>query len=424
MELESRSLTNPRVATICTIPRDSQGMERRGQPPHSAPLSAASGPATRKRPIAVLTLQGSPGEGALVIAGTSWEAKGRGLQADRPLRGADTSPPRLREQLGKFSGAGKPQKRRECDATSPTPVRVGQSNPRQWELFPLSLPAPRCSHGAGRLRLGRCMNPRLLLASSPPPAPQPPNLRVPAPARALWLLGAPTPLWGRISSRPHPPHFPLCRPLPTRLRRSLPSPRPGKAEGCGGRGSRQPTPGWEGMGVVCGSSIGSGRARGREGGLMGRGRGVDSRCGGGQRRAGTREGRGAGRREERRARGASRGARDPGGRLAGGRGARAGGSSHFLAPLALAVQLPLQALRAVLRLVRLLLQRLDLAFHRLQGVEAGHGKEARGRTQRALDLARIGFGEAAAAAPQPPSLCLRRCRPRSSLPRARPPSGR
>lgn len=259
-------------------------MERRGQPPHSAPLSAASGPATRKRPIAVLTLQGSPGEGALVIAGTSWEAKGRGLQADRPLRGADTSPPRLREQLGKFSGAGKPQKRRECDATSPTPVRVGQSNPRQWELFPLSLPAPRCSHGAGRLRLGRCMNPRLLLASSPPPAPQPPNLRVPAPARALWLLGAPTPLWGRISSRPHPPHFPLCRPLPTRLRRSLPSPRPGKAEGCGGRGSRQPTPGWEGMGVVCGSSIGSGRARGREGGLMGRGRGVDSRCGGGRER--------------------------------------------------------------------------------------------------------------------------------------------
>lgn len=107
-----------------------------------------------------------------------------------------------------------------------------------------------------------------------------------------------------------------------------------------------------------------------------------------------------------------------------GAGARAGGSSHFLAPLALAVQLPLQALRAVLRLVRLLLQRLDLAFHRLQGVEAGHGKEARGRTQRALDLARIGFGEAAAAAPQPPSLCLRRCRPRSSLPQARPPSGR
>lgn len=150
-------------------------MERRGQPPHSAPLSAASGPATRKRPIAVLTLQGSPGEGALVIAGTSWEAKGRGLQADRPLRGADTSPPRLREQLGKFSGAGKPQKRRECDATSPTPVRVGQSNPRQWELFPLSLPAPRCSHGAGRLRLGRCMNPRLLLASSPPQPPSPPT---------------------------------------------------------------------------------------------------------------------------------------------------------------------------------------------------------------------------------------------------------
>lgn len=39
--------------------------------------------------------------------------------------------------------------------------------------------------------------------------------------------------------------------------------------------------------------------------------------------------------------------------------------AHFLAPLALAVQLALQALRAVLRVVRLLLQGLDLALHRL-----------------------------------------------------------
>lgn len=70
-----------------------------------------------------------------------------------------------------------------------------------------------------------------------------------------------------------------------------------------------------------------------------------------------------------------RGVRDRGSRRIGGR-AGPGRGSHFLAPLALAVQLPLQALRAVLRLVRLLLQRLDLAFHRLQGVEAGHGAGA------------------------------------------------
>lgn len=81
-----------------------------------------------------------------------------------------------------------------------------------------------------------------------------------------------------------------------------------------------------------------------------------------------------------------------------------GSGSHFLAPLALAVQFPLQALRAVLRLVRLLLQRLDLAFHRLQGVEAGHGAEARGRTQRALGSAGLGFGKSCcsrAPAPEP-----------------------
>lgn len=40
--------------------------------------------------------------------------------------------------------------------------------------------------------------------------------------------------------------------------------------------------------------------------------------------------------------------------------------SHFLAPLALAIQFALQALRAILCVVCLLLQGLDLALHCLQ----------------------------------------------------------
>lgn len=137
--------------------------------------------------------------------------------------------------------------------------------------------------------------------------------------------------------------------------------------------------------------------------------GVDS--GGGERERGKRparrEGKKGGRAGPNRGmRGA--GARGPGGHArpggARGQGEGPGRGSHFLAPLALAVQLPLQALRAVLRLVRLLLQRLDLAFHRLQGVEAGHGAEARGRTQRALGSAGLGSGESCssrAPAPEP-----------------------
>lgn len=210
---------------------------------------------------------------------------------------------------------------------------------------------------------------------------------------------------------------------PSQLGFGAPCPVPGpgrrKAAEEGGL-STNPRRGWGGGGGslrVPDRELQGPRARRRANGGKG-GEGVDRSCGGGRER-GKGEAPGGGKK------GGRAGLRSAPcrGRGARGRGA-ARGSSHFLAPLALAVQLPLQALRAVLRLVRLLLQRLDLAFHRLQGVEAGHGKEARGRTQRALHLARIGSGEAAAAAPQPPSLCLRRCRPRSSLPQARPPSGR
>lgn len=52
--------------------------------------------------------------------------------------------------------------------------------------------------------------------------------------------------------------------------------------------------------------------------------------------------------------------------------------SHFLPQVPFQVQLPLQDLGAILRLVRLLLQALDLPLHRFQGARRGHGRGGQG----------------------------------------------
>lgn len=54
------------------------------------------------------------------------------------------------------------------------------------------------------------------------------------------------------------------------------------------------------------------------------------------------------------------------------------GRSHFLPQVSFQVQLPLEDLGAILRLIRLLLQALDLPLHRFQGARRGHGRGAGG----------------------------------------------
>lgn len=54
------------------------------------------------------------------------------------------------------------------------------------------------------------------------------------------------------------------------------------------------------------------------------------------------------------------------------------GRSHFLPQVPFQVQLPLEDLGAILRLIRLLLQALDLPLHRFQGARRGHGRGAGG----------------------------------------------
>lgn len=54
------------------------------------------------------------------------------------------------------------------------------------------------------------------------------------------------------------------------------------------------------------------------------------------------------------------------------------GRSHFLPQVPFQVQLPLEDLGAILRLIRLLLQALDLPLDGLQGARRGHGRGAGG----------------------------------------------
>lgn len=120
------------------------------------------------------------------------------------MQGADTSPPRPWEQLGKFSGSREAaEEARKCDAT-PLP-RTQSSRPVQ----PQTMEARFHSHS------------RLLGAAAGPPGSGP--RRQP---RVGWLCGAPSPLPAPESPTP-PPHPPISRSAgPARPRCGAPSPVP------------------------------------------------------------------------------------------------------------------------------------------------------------------------------------------------------
>lgn len=158
-------------------------------------------------------LQEGGGPAGPVPAGASWREKGRragGCGQDFRVAAA----PRGTGWVGE---AGKPRER----ATPPPQVAPGRANPRQWEPLAASSLAPR-------LQVRR---------PGPPPSPRP---GIPSQARAPC---APSPHPSRLSTQgdreppaPHPPHFPLGQPRPTRMRRPLPRPRPQREDG--GAGTR------------------------------------------------------------------------------------------------------------------------------------------------------------------------------------------
>lgn len=189
---------------------------------------------------------------ALVPAGASWATRGRRLGAELPpLAGSRHVAAAPLGTAGKVQREpGSLGKARKCYATSPTLVQPQTMEARFHSHFPL------------------------LGAAAGTPHPSDPGA---SPSRMAARCLHPTP--GSQALQAPSPHFPLSRPLPTRLRRSFPNPGPGKEEGGGGGKGSQPRAWVEGGGVG-GSAIWSGGAGGREGGQVG-GRGkVDSCCGG------------------------------------------------------------------------------------------------------------------------------------------------
>lgn len=152
------------------------------------------------------------------------KAGGSGLNF-RPPPGADTSPPRPWEQLGKFSrNREASEEARKCDAPTPTPG-LGLSNPRQWKRYVSTLTSRSQVESQAPL---------------PRPARPARRARTPAPAASQKAAGCPRPPLpipgSRTPSSVPSPHFSLGRPRPTRMRHPLPRPRPGKEDGGEGRG--------------------------------------------------------------------------------------------------------------------------------------------------------------------------------------------
>lgn len=285
MGREHRSLPSPRGCPHLSRPDGQSGDGERAvrAPPHSAPLSA-SGPATcsggsQNDPRVAgpaLTLQGASGGRrgpvALVPAGGSWGGKGLGSGLNfRPPPGADTSPPRPWEQLGKFQrepgSGGRGEKVRH---PRPRSVTVTPAPDNGNSTFPLSLPAPGSSRG------------------SPPP-----GTPAPGPSRRAAPCPYPSPRSGIAHPpRPHPPTSRSAS--PTRPGRGAPSPVPGRGErmaaeeGVSGTGPLGAGP-RSGSGGARGAKAGSWRGQRRAGG-----RGAREGGQGGARRAGPGGGRGAG----------------------------------------------------------------------------------------------------------------------------------
>lgn len=82
---------------------------------------------------------------------------------------------------------------------------------------------------------------------------------------------------------------------------------------------------------------------------------------------------------------------------------RAAARRYLLAVAALGFDLPLQPFRPLLRIVRLLLQHLDLALHRLDSGGPGHARSLRSSpaTPRHRDRARNGLSEMTSLPPRP-----------------------
>lgn len=211
----------------------------RGRHPLLTPPAARSGGVQAARPQ--LTLRGSAGgrRGPSRCPGSRSGQLGAELP---PLAGTDTSPPRLWEQLGKFRGGREASEEatvRDAAVPHPGPRRPASAQ-TMGSSFPLSLPAPRGGHGSPHTPSGSRRQPEWDGCSAPPP-----HSGI---ARALRPIPP-------FPARPAPPNAAAAPPL---------SPRPGKADGGGGRGpSHQPQ---AGDGGVCGSTIPSGRPEGAKAG--------------------------------------------------------------------------------------------------------------------------------------------------------------